>query len=74
VIPDGAPAATRPLRDVARRYTRARYGADAPSDDDATSAWESVDELRDALGTHLGWRERWRRRLDPSTLRTGSRR
>ena len=61
--------ATRPLRDVARRYTRARYGDESPSPDDATRAWESVDELRDALGADLGWRERWRRRLDPSSLR-----
>jgi hypothetical protein len=73
VIPDGAPAATRPLRDLARRYTTARYGDVAPTSDDAAHAWESIDALSDALGADLGWKERWRRRLDPGTLRARER-
>lgn len=74
VIPEGAPGATRPLRDLARRYTRARYSETAPSATDAERAWASTDALQDALEGGLGWRERWRRRLDPSSLRTRSRR
>ena len=71
VIPGrGAPAATRPLRDIARRYTSARYGNREPTADDAARAWESFDALADALEADLTWRERWRRRLDPATLRS----
>ncbi len=73
VIPDGVPAANRPLRDLARRYTTARYGAAAPTVDDADRAWAAFDALSDALEADLGWRERWRRRLDPSTLRARER-
>jgi hypothetical protein len=73
VIPNGAPTATRPLRDLARRYTTARYGVTEPSPDDAARAWASFDALTEALEADLGWRERWRRRLDPSTLRARDR-
>ena len=57
-------------------YTTSRYGDLAPDPQDARQAWESVDELERALDERLSTRERWRRRLDPSTLRvpTGSRR
>ena len=67
------PAATRPLRDLARRYTSARYGNREPTADDAARAWESFDALADALEADLPWRERWRRRLDPATLPVTSR-
>jgi transglutaminase-like putative cysteine protease len=69
----GVTAATRPLRALARDYTVVRYGAGAPSPDDAERAWSSMDELDRALDTGTRRRERWRRRLDPSTLRRGRR-
>jgi transglutaminase-like putative cysteine protease len=61
-------AAEAPLRRLARTYTAARYGDAATGPDDARDAWTSVDELERALDRDLSWRERWRRRLDPSTL------
>ena len=67
-IPDGAPGASRPLRDLARQYTTVRYGAVVPTPDDATRAWEATDALTDALDADLTWQERWRRRLDPRAL------
>ncbi|MET0627243.1 MAG: DUF3488 and transglutaminase-like domain-containing protein [Acidimicrobiia bacterium] len=71
VIPAGTPAAGRPLRDLARQYTAARYSAAVPTPDDATRAWESADALAAALDTDVGWRERWRRRFDPAALSRG---
>ncbi len=70
------PATARPMRALARTYTTTRYGDRPPERDDARQAWESVDELERALDEPLSFRERWRRRLDPSTLRvpSGSRR
>jgi hypothetical protein len=68
----GVTAATRPLRTLARSYTVVRYGAGSPSSEDAARAWEAVDELDRALGVGLSRRERWRRRIDPSTLRSGA--
>ena len=68
VIPERAPGASRPLRELARRYTSARYGAAAPTEDDAARAWASTDELTEALEADLTWKERWRRRLDPRVL------
>ncbi len=65
----GVTAATRPLRTLARSYTVARYGDAPPSTEDVQRAWESVHELDRALVTGLSRRERWRRLLDPSTLR-----
>jgi hypothetical protein len=67
----GATTATagRPLLRIARAYTAARYGEHAVSSDDATSAWTSVDELEHALTDELSRPRRWRRRLDPTTLR-----
>jgi hypothetical protein len=69
VVPANAPGATRPFRDLARHYTTARYSGSVPTDGDATRAWEAADALTGALDSGLGWRERWRRRLDPGTLR-----
>ena len=70
------PETARPMRALARAYTTTRYGDRPPEPDDARQAWDSVDELERALEEPLSFRERWRRRLDPSTLRvpTGSRR
>jgi transglutaminase-like putative cysteine protease len=61
-------AAEEPLRRLARTYNAARYGDAATGPDDARDAWTSVDQLERALDRDLSWRERWRRRLDPSTL------
>ena len=57
------------MRALARTYTTTRYSERPPEPDDARQAWDSVDELERALDEHLTFRERWRRRLDPSTLR-----
>jgi len=70
----GVTAATRPLRTLARSYSTVRYGNTITTADDAQRAWESVDEIDRALDTGLSRRERWRRRLDPSTLRVPARR
>jgi hypothetical protein len=61
-------AAEEPLRRLARTYNAARYGDAVTGPDDARDAWASVDQLERALDGDLSWRERWRRRLDPSTL------
>lgn len=67
--PSGTNAATgEPLRRLARTYNAARYGDAVTGPDDARDAWASVDQLEHALDGDLSWRERWRRRLDPSTL------
>jgi hypothetical protein len=69
----GATAATRPLRTLARSYTIVRYGEGGASAEEADRAWTAVEELDAALDADLTRRERWRRRLDPSTLRTRTR-
>jgi hypothetical protein len=70
----GVTAATRPLRTLARTYSTVRYGNAATTAEEAQRAWESVDEIDRALDSGLSRRERWRRRLDPSTLRVPARR
>jgi transglutaminase-like putative cysteine protease len=70
----GVTAATRPLRTLARSYSTTRYSNATTTPDDARRAWDSVDEIDRALDTGLSRRERWRRRLDPSTLRVPARR
>ncbi len=67
-----APGAHRPLRDLARSYTTTRYGNVDATTDDAALAWQAVDAFSDALEADITWRERWRRRFDPSTLVTSS--
>jgi hypothetical protein len=69
----GVTAATRPLRAIARSYTVVRYGDTVATPDDAHATWAALDELDRALDDGVSRRERWRRRLDPSTLRAGSR-
>jgi hypothetical protein len=71
-ISPAAPGANRPLRDLARAYTATRYGTLDATPDDAARAWEAVDAFSDALDAEITWRERWRRRFDPSTLMTSS--
>jgi transglutaminase-like putative cysteine protease len=68
--PHPAPAATQPLRTLARAYTVVRYSGELTSAGDAQRAWASVDELDRALDAGITRRERWRRRLDPATLRS----
>jgi hypothetical protein len=63
------PETAPPMRRLARAYTAARYGDHAIGPDDADAAWTSVDELEHALDRKLTRRRRWRRRLDPTTLR-----
>jgi transglutaminase-like putative cysteine protease len=63
------PTTTQPLRRLARVYTAARYGEGAVGPDDALGAWTSFDEIEEALERGLSWRQRWRRRLDPTNLR-----
>ena len=69
----GVTAATRPLRSLARSYTVVRYGDGPASTRRRRACWDAVDELDRALDEGLTRRERWRRRIDPSTLRSGSR-
>jgi hypothetical protein len=69
----GVTAATRPLRAIARSYTAVRYGHSDATPADAEAAWAAVDALDRALEDGVSRRERWRRRLDPSSLRAGSR-
>jgi transglutaminase superfamily protein/uncharacterized protein DUF4129 len=61
----GAPTA-RPLHDLARAYSAARYGDALTGPDDARDAWRSLDELEGALDDGVPWTRRWRRRLDLS--------
>lgn len=63
------PETAHPMRALARTYTTTRYGDQPPVADDARAAWDSVEELERALTGSLNRRERWRRTLDPSTLR-----
>jgi transglutaminase-like putative cysteine protease len=63
----GAPTA-RPLRELARAYSTARYGEGATGADEARDAWTSLDALEDALDDGMSWTRRWRRRLDLSTF------
>jgi hypothetical protein len=65
------PKTAPPLRQLARVYTAARYGEGAVGPDDALGAWTSFDEIEDALEREQSWRQRWRRRLDPTTLTRG---
>ena len=63
----GAPAA-RPLHDLARVYSAARYGDAVTGSDDAQEAWTSLDDLERALDDGVSWARRWRRRLGLSTF------
>ena len=60
--------AARPLHDLARVYSAARYGDAATGPDDAHEAWTSLDDLERALDDGVPWARRWRRRLGLSTF------
>ena len=62
------PSVESPMHDLAATYTISRYGTTAPGAESAEQAWTSVALLEDALATDLGFRERWRRRLDVAVL------
>ncbi len=62
------PAAESPMHDLAATYTISRYGTDVPGAEAAEQAWANVALLEHALDTDLGFRERWRRRLDVAVL------
>jgi transglutaminase-like putative cysteine protease len=69
-VPEQTTATTEiPLRQLARSYTAARYGDVSVGPEIARDAWTSVDELEAALTHDLSWHGRWRRKLDPTTLR-----
>ncbi len=61
--------ALAPLADLARAYTAATYGR-TPSDDElAEDAWRDAAAVSAALRESASVTERWRRRLDPTSLR-----
>jgi transglutaminase-like putative cysteine protease len=64
-----APDTAAPMSALARTYTTTRYRDEPPAAADAEVAWTSLEALERALEAPLSGRERWRRRLDASTLR-----
>jgi hypothetical protein len=66
----GAGDAGPPLMELAHLQTAALFAPDAPSDEDAKSAWAKVDAIDRALDHSLSRWRRWRTRLDPRRLRT----
>jgi hypothetical protein len=68
-VPAGTTAAAAlPMHALASAYGAARYGDGAVAPDDVVGAWNSLDALERALDDGVSWSQRWRRRLDPSTL------
>jgi transglutaminase-like putative cysteine protease len=68
-----APATAAPMRALARTYTATRYGDQPAAEHDADQAWASLEALERALDDSVSGRERWRRKLDVSTLRKPTR-
>ncbi len=69
-LADRVPArAEAPLQGLATTYSEFRYGPAPVVEADALEAWEHVDELARALRDDAPLPERWRRRLDPASLR-----
>lgn len=62
------PAVESPMHDLAATYTVSRYSTEVPGAESAAQAWANVALLERALDTDLGFRERWRRRLDVAVL------
>ncbi len=69
----GAGAAGPPLMDLARLHTAAVFAPREPRDEDVTAAWEHAANLRAALRASTRAGPRWRRRLDPRTIRHSGR-
>jgi transglutaminase-like putative cysteine protease len=65
----GAGLAGPPLMDLARLQTEALFAADAPSPEQVDDAWRRVHDIQAALKKTTRWSRRWRRRLDPRSLR-----
>jgi transglutaminase-like putative cysteine protease len=65
----GAGAAGPPLMDLARLQTAALFAPEAPSHEDADEAWVQVHQIEVALRRATRPTRRWRRRVDPRSLR-----
>jgi transglutaminase-like putative cysteine protease len=65
----GAGAAGPPLMDLARLQTAALFAGDPPTSDEADAAWEHVEQIEGTLRHATNRSRRWRRRLDPRSLR-----
>ena len=59
-----------PLADLARAYTAATYGRTPADDEVADDAWRDAAAVSAALRESASLTERWRRRLDPTSLRS----
>jgi hypothetical protein len=58
--------------DLARLQTEALFAAEAPSSEQADDAWRQVHDIQAALKKSTRWSRRWRRRLDPRSLRVAA--
>jgi transglutaminase-like putative cysteine protease len=65
----GAGPAGPPLMTLARLQTAALFARESPSPDQAAEAWRQVHQIERALRHATRWSRRWRRRLDPRSLR-----
>jgi uncharacterized protein DUF4129 len=65
----GAGIAGPPLMDLARLQTAALFAAEEPSTEQVDDAWHQVHRIETALRKSTRWSRRWRRRIDPRSLR-----
>jgi transglutaminase-like putative cysteine protease/type II secretory pathway pseudopilin PulG len=63
------PTVSNPLHSLATTYTEVRYSTDGATNTTVLDAWSEVEALDTALDEGLGFRGRWRRRLDTRALR-----
>lgn len=66
VVAGAEPAAAGPLAGLARLANAARFDADGPSPEQASSAWSAADAVRSALRTTAGPAARIRAALSPA--------
>jgi hypothetical protein len=59
--------------ELARLQTSALFAPDPPTGDDANDAWHQVHRIERALRHATRWTRRWKRRLDPRSLRLAAR-
>lgn len=57
------------MQRLAEIQGRACFSPQAPSDEDAVAAWESVDLVLQWLNQSASFLDRWRRRINPAALR-----